>query len=560
MHRIIAATIGAIVAVCGMTAITGPAPASAATGWTTTCTSPSYGYSCVSYSGYSGQSTWGYPVNSPSGAHNCTNYAAYRLAQNGAANPGNLGNATDWDNNAAARGFAVDGNAVVGSIAQWEGYTGPAAAVAEGHVAYVESVTDTYIDVSQDAWGGTTSTARITRGGSYWPSHFIHIKDQADGAPAEGALVSYQGNVYRIAGGAPIYVSNWAAVGGSRPTTALTDSQFAALRTYPADGTFVTVNAGYVYRFAGGAPMYVSSWNAVGGPHSTILVDQAAIDNAGNAAPWDHVRSYPADGTFVTVNAGYVYRFAGGAPIYVSTWSAVGGSQPATLVDQADFDNADAAAPWNHVHRYPADGTLVAAAGYVYRFAGGAPLYVSTWSTIGGAKATTQVDHAALDHADGAAPWNHVHRFPINGTVLNGISDSRSWRVDSGVASPIARTSGVIVDLADIDNAGLGVPWNHLASGRPIVVLARLPVSTTAPSVRVVWSKVVTSSATIAYDVRWKLAGGIWHMPASWQGVASGPIAKAMTAGHRYCFAVRGHNRAHITGPWSSTACVRRLP
>jgi hypothetical protein len=35
---------------------------------------------------------------------------------------------------------------------------------------------------------------------------------------------------------------------------------------------------------------------------------------------------YP-DGTFVQVNeTGQVYRIAGGAPLYVSTWSAFGGA------------------------------------------------------------------------------------------------------------------------------------------------------------------------------------------------------------------------------------------
>ena len=167
---------GLVIAALGLVGSAGMQPASAATGYSVTCTSPGYGYSCVSESGYTGQSTWGYPVDSR--GHNCTNYVAYRLAQNGAANPGNLGNANNWDNSASAKGFVVDGNPAVGSVAQWEANTGPAAGVPEGHVAYVEAVTDTYIDISQDAWGGTTSRARIMRGGSHWPSHFIHIKDK----------------------------------------------------------------------------------------------------------------------------------------------------------------------------------------------------------------------------------------------------------------------------------------------------------------------------------------------------------------------------------------------
>src|SRR5205807_9775355 len=103
-------------------------------------------------------------------------------------------------------------------------------------------------------------------------------------------------------------------------------------------------------------------------------IDPAAIDNAGAGGVWNHLRQYPLDGTFVASSAGFVYRFAGGAPIYVSSWNAVGGSQPATLIDQAAIDNADGASPWNHVHKYPADGTFVAGStGAVYPAAGGAP-------------------------------------------------------------------------------------------------------------------------------------------------------------------------------------------
>lgn len=139
----------------------------AAVAVTNICVSPNYGFSCVSFTGYSGQSTWGYPVDGR--GHNCTNYAAYRLAQNGAGNPGNLGNAYEWDNNARAKGFVVDGNPVVGSIAQWE----------SNHVAYVEAVTSTYVEITDDSYGGTTTRTRYLRGQSDWPSSFIHIKDAA---------------------------------------------------------------------------------------------------------------------------------------------------------------------------------------------------------------------------------------------------------------------------------------------------------------------------------------------------------------------------------------------
>lgn len=105
------------------------------------------------------------------------------------------------------------------------------------------------------------------------------------GSPGEGSFVSHNGFVYRIAGGAPVYVSNWAAVGGPQTAIPLTDGQFAALPQYPRDGTVLIANTGAVYVTAGGAPLYLSNWNAIGGQRPGIGVDQAAVDNAGGGVP-----------------------------------------------------------------------------------------------------------------------------------------------------------------------------------------------------------------------------------------------------------------------------------
>jgi hypothetical protein len=134
---------------------------------------PSFG--CVSSSGFSGQRPWGYPVDS--NGHNCTNYVTYRLSQNGANNPGNLGNAYEWDNKASSYGLPVDNTPNVGSVAVWEINSWPAQG--SGHVAYVEAVTSTYIDISEDNYNGTTMQRRYFVGQSDWPDHFAHIKDVA---------------------------------------------------------------------------------------------------------------------------------------------------------------------------------------------------------------------------------------------------------------------------------------------------------------------------------------------------------------------------------------------
>ena len=128
-------------------------------------------FSCVAFSGFSGQRPWGYPADSS--GHNCTNYASYRLWKNNVGNPGNLGNAKDWDNKASAYGLSVNTTPAVGSIAQWEANVAPAGS--SGHVAYVDAVTSSYIDVSEDNYGGTTMTKRFFVGQAGWPSHFIHF-------------------------------------------------------------------------------------------------------------------------------------------------------------------------------------------------------------------------------------------------------------------------------------------------------------------------------------------------------------------------------------------------
>jgi hypothetical protein len=125
----------------------------------------------------------------------------------------------------------------------------------------------------------------------------------------------------------------------------------------PADGTFINTNQdGAVYRIAGGAPIYVSTWDTYGGPQPTVGVDKWAVDNPTHPAA--HLRPVPADGTFINTNQdGAVYRIAGGAPIYVSTWSIYGGPQPTVGLDKWAVDNRSH--PAAHMRAVPADGTLV---------------------------------------------------------------------------------------------------------------------------------------------------------------------------------------------------------
>jgi surface antigen len=160
----------AVVLLAGLSLTVMPSPALAASGETSLCTSGGYG--CLSDTGYSGQSVWG----SWGPGHNCVSYAAYRLRANGAVQPwAPIGNGNQWDEKARAAGVRVDTTPAAGSIAQWD--SGSA-----GHVAYVDIVTPTHIEISEDSYltdtSGYTSRRRLDRNGTTFGSaEFIHVRD-----------------------------------------------------------------------------------------------------------------------------------------------------------------------------------------------------------------------------------------------------------------------------------------------------------------------------------------------------------------------------------------------
>ena len=152
--------------------VLGVRPAAAGEGMTTLCDRADYG--CVADTGYHGQSHWG--ANYGAVGHNCTSYVSYRLAEQGVAQPWRpMGNANRWDDNGAGQ-VLVDDVPAVGTVAQWEGGTRLAPG-SSGHVAFVETVTDTAIEITDDTHSGGTRRIRIERGSPYWPDHFVHIHD-----------------------------------------------------------------------------------------------------------------------------------------------------------------------------------------------------------------------------------------------------------------------------------------------------------------------------------------------------------------------------------------------
>ncbi len=279
--------------------------------------------------------------------------------------------------------------------------------------------------------------------------------------------------VYRVAGGAPIYVHSWVPFGGSKPVKVISSAQFAGLRVFPVDGTFITATGtGEVYRVVYGTPVYVARWSRFGGIQDTIVVDAAAIINAGHSGVWSHLRSMVPDGSYlVATGTNEVFKIAGGAPTYVSSWAAVGGPKIAQRVDQDSITNAGHSGRWSHLGYQPRNGTYLSVNGStaIYRTAGGAPLYVASFAGLDGSKVTVQVDVQAVNHGGQTGRWAHLGFYPTTGTLLTGDPGGRVYRVSSGHAVYVPSWSPyggprptVRINQLTIDRAGLGGVFNHL--------------------------------------------------------------------------------------------------
>ena len=395
-------------------------------------------------SGWCANSDWrkgGSPYSSRGYAwRNCTDFAAFRANQLAGHTvvPSGWGNANAWDEHARAAGLAVDGAPQVGDIAQSDAGT-------FGHVAIVAQIGSGQVRLEE--YNHTKPGDPNYYDGLYYNNRWVsspayeYIHTGASSSVTEGSLVSYQGNVYRIAGGAPIYVSSWDAVGGEQQATPISDAQFANLNPMPADGTLVYVKAGPVFRIAGGAPIYVSNWDALGGPQVSTLIDQMAIDHAG-------------------------------------------------------------------------EGDV----------------------------------------------WTHLNRFPEDGTILNALAGSVSFRVSNGTPLRIARTGGILVEGAALDRAGMAFPWNHLRSSTPHARLQAISGRTRLDHITLSWQGLITASRTTSYDVRWRIPTRTWHLPSGWQKLSSGPVRlTGLRVGTTYCFSIRARNLARVVGPWAQPICTKRV-
>lgn len=202
----------------------------------------------------------------------------------------------------------------------------------------------------------------------------------------DGDLVRHAGQVYRIAGGAPMVVNS------DGPARKLTAAEFAELPVVPADGTYLLVG-GETFVVAGGAPVFLPD-----GAKEAVRVTAAALETLGDK---------PADGTIVITDSGERYVFAGGAPIHMtqSWWKEMRPKPTVVTVAQEALDQAGGLNAWSHVRNFPADGTLLKAGADVYRVERGVPVPDTGVRGV-------PVDPAAIERAGGAGPWSHLVAGP----------------------------------------------------------------------------------------------------------------------------------------------------
>jgi Domain of unknown function (DUF1906) len=250
------------------------------------------------------------------------------------------------------------------------------------------------------------------------------------------------------------------------------------------------VNHQRIHQYRGG---HNETWGG-----STINIDSDSVD--GDTSPGAPL----AEGTFVRESgSSATFRIAGGAPIYVSTWSVFGGVQPVVTVSKTRF---------RLLPTFPRTGTFLQAAGgsTVYRMHSGMALYVPSWDAFGGPQPTTAVDPAVLA------------------------------------------------------KAGYGGVYNHLISSRPAITMTGSgTLVTTRSSGTATWTSPVLSSAVRYYDARYRLASwngsfSSWVMPSTWQHTKPKGRTVHVKRGQDFCVSARARNWAGQVTDWGSKRCITR--
>lgn len=277
--------------------------------------------------------------------------------------------------------------------------------------------------------------------------------------PADGALARQwdTGAVYRFAGGAPLWISS-CAYGPGCPVIIEADSNALThpshVRAVPADSTVVeNVSDGGKYRFAGGAPLLVRC-DLGAGCSNPVQVDGGTFGALGGYQRAPTMRQYPADGATVqNIEDGAYHRFAGGAPLPLGSCAGCSAVQ----VDNLTFRLAGTATPSQpHMLAAPVDGTFLTTGDAFYRVAGGAAVQLFDCSVLNQCRGAVTVDATTIATLGGG----RLLATPKDGTVLRGLPSKRTWEIVGGKKREtfIAGLGGIEVDDAAIDRIPTEAP------------------------------------------------------------------------------------------------------
>src|SRR4051812_27787527 len=127
-------------------------------------------------------------------------------------------------------------------------------------------------------------------------------------------------------------------------------------------------------------------------------------------------RQYPSDHTVArNFDNGEVFRFAGGAPLWVGRCD-YGDRCPYQQVDWVSVS------PSEHAREFPADGTVIRNVdnGAYYRFAGGSPQAIRC-DYASGCTDATLIDRGVFDYNGSPGGRRSMLTYPADGTLVQNV-------------------------------------------------------------------------------------------------------------------------------------------
>ncbi|MCK2238988.1 MULTISPECIES: LamG-like jellyroll fold domain-containing protein [unclassified Crossiella] len=266
-------------------------------------------------------------------------------------------------------------------------------------------------------WPGSVDDVRLYTGGldrqristMYQSYADASAKPVPKAVPADGVTVrDERGAVFKFVGGAPVWLSSCAVDCGTPahiPNWRI--DQLDSMNAVPADGATMTDERHRIYKVVGGAPVQLANCNA--GCGTPVRVNDRSVDEL------NHMNAVPSTGATAKDERNRVYMFVGGAPVRVDDCGAPCGT-PVPLTDPS-LDT------FNHMNRKPTNGTLLRAPDAVI----GRP--TSVWVIAGGARVKFGSEKELLDSG---YRWADVRPVPekvllllptdiLDGTVLRSL-------------------------------------------------------------------------------------------------------------------------------------------